>query len=381
MATQVTNYQCPNCTGPLHFEASSGKVECEFCGSAYELDYIEKLYAAKDEKAAEAHAKAEEKRKSGGGDEWDMSGLSGSWGKDGAGMRAYSCPSCCAEIICDENTAATSCPYCGNPTVVPGQFDGTLKPDYVIPFKLKKEAAVAALKKHYSGRPFLPKAFKDKNHIEEIKGIYVPFWLFNGEADCEAVYDCSNSRTYRSGDYDVTETDHYEVLREGFVTFSRIPVDASTKMADDYMDSIEPFDYSELKEFSMAYMPGYLADKYDVSVDACSARADERAYNTAADCLRSSVGAYGSVLERHKEIRLNRGKVQYALLPVWLLTTKWNGQNYMFAMNGQTGKFVGKLPVDKKRKWGIFAAIYAAVALVTAIGILFPGGLLRLLGM
>ncbi len=380
MATQVTNYQCPNCTGPLHFEASSGKVECEFCGSVYELEYIENLYAEKDEKAAAAHAKAEEKLKS-GGDEWDMSELSSAWGKDSAGMRAYSCPSCCAEIICDENTAATSCPYCGNPTVVPGQFDGTLKPDYVIPFKLKKDAAIAALKKHYSGRPFLPKAFKDKNHIEEIKGVYVPFWLFSGEADCEAVYDCSNSRTYRSGEYDVTETDHFEVLREGFVTFSRIPVDASSKMADDYMDSIEPFDYSELKEFSMAYMPGYLADKYDVSVDACSSRADERAYNTAADCLRSSVSTYGSVLERHKEIRLNRGKVQYALLPVWLLATKWNGQNYMFAMNGQTGKFVGKLPVDKKRKWGIFAAVYVVAALVTAIGVLFPGGLLRLLGM
>ena len=147
MATQVTNYQCPNCTGPLHFEASSGKVECEYCGSAYDLDYIEALYAEKDEKAAAAHAEAEERRKS-GGDEWDLSGLNGSWGADGAGMRAYSCPSCCAEIICDENTAATSCPYCGNPTVVPGQFDGTLKPDYVIPFKLKKEAAVAALTKH-----------------------------------------------------------------------------------------------------------------------------------------------------------------------------------------------------------------------------------------
>ena len=88
--------------------------------------------------------KAEEKRKSGGGDEWDMSGLSGSWGKDGAGMRAYSCPSCCAEIICDENTAATSCPYCGNPVVLTGHFAGLMKPDLVFPFKVDKKAAKEA---------------------------------------------------------------------------------------------------------------------------------------------------------------------------------------------------------------------------------------------
>ena len=60
-------------------------------------------------------------------------------------MKAYNCPSCGAELICDASTAATSCPYCGNPTVVPGQFSGALKPDYVIPFKLSKEDAVAAL--------------------------------------------------------------------------------------------------------------------------------------------------------------------------------------------------------------------------------------------
>jgi hypothetical protein len=251
----------------------------------------------------------------------------------------------------------------------------------VIPFKVTKQAAIRGLKEHYKGRPFLPSAFKNENHIEEIKGVYVPFWLFNGEAECTAVYDCGISHTYRSGNYDVLHTDHFEVMRQGTVSFRRIPVDGSTKMPDDYMDSIEPFDYDELKPFSTAYMPGYMADKYDISAEACSARADLRAENTAADCLRSSVMTYSSVLERHKDIKLHRGDVKYALLPVWLLSTRWNGQNWLFAMNGQTGKFVGKLPVDKKKKWGIFAGIYAAAALVTAGIILIPGGLLHLLGL
>ncbi len=387
MATQVTNYQCPACTGPLQFNAETGKLGCEFCGSTYEVTEIEALYAEKDAKAAENKAAADAKReeskaaKAADGDEWDVSSLNDDWGTDANGMRVYNCPSCTAELICDETTAVTSCPYCGNPSVVPGQFSGTLKPDFVIPFKVKKEQAIAALKEHYNGRPFLPSAFKKENHIEEIKGVYVPFWLFDGEAECEAVYNCEKSHTYRSGSYDVIHTDHFNVLREGTVSFSRIPVDGSTKMPDDYMDSIEPYDYSDLKPFSTGYMPGYMADKYDIPAEKCSDRADARARNTAESCLRGSVVNYSSVMERRKKIQLRRGEVKYALLPVWLLTTKWNGQNWLFAMNGQTGKFVGKLPVDKKKKWGIFAAVYAAAAAVTAGIMLFPGGLLHLMGL
>ena len=177
MPTQVTNYQCPTCTGPLHFVGESGKLECEYCGASYDVAEIEALYAEKEEKAAAAQQAAEAAKQtapSGGGDVWDTSSLQRDWGEDGKSMRAYSCPSCGAELICDETTAATSCPYCGNPTVVPGQFAGQLRPDFVIPFKLSKEDAVNALKTHYKGKFLLPKRFSAENHIQEIRGIYVP---------------------------------------------------------------------------------------------------------------------------------------------------------------------------------------------------------------
>ncbi len=66
---------------------------------------------------------------------WDLSGLNFDWGSDAENMQVYNCPSCCAELICDENTAAISCPYCGSPTIIPEQFGDTLRPDYVLPFK------------------------------------------------------------------------------------------------------------------------------------------------------------------------------------------------------------------------------------------------------
>ena len=149
MASQITNYKCPACTGPLHFVGASGMLECDFCGAKYDVAQIEALYAEKEAKSVEAtekaNAKAEENRQKIAEMEaqgWDTSGLNSDWGAEADGMKAYNCPSCGAELICDASTAATSCPYCGNPTVVPGQFSGALKPDFVIPFKLSKEDAV-----------------------------------------------------------------------------------------------------------------------------------------------------------------------------------------------------------------------------------------------
>ena len=370
MPTQVTNYQCPACTGPLHFVGASGKLECEYCGASYDVAEIEALYAQKEEKATAAQQAAEETRQSappGDGGAWDTSGFSEDWGTESDGMRAYSCPSCGAELICDENTAATSCPYCGNPTVVPGQFSGQLRPDFIIPFKLSKEDAVRALKKHYKGKIFLPKRFTLENHVQEIQGIYVPFWMFDGEAEGDAHYEATRSHTYRSGDYEITETEHYDVYRAGMVNFEKIPVDASSKMPDDHMDSIEPYDYQELKPFSTAYLPGFLADKFDVTVEQCRQRADQRCEGTLSSALRNTVTGYHTCTLIHDSVNLKRGKVHYALMPVWMLNTKWKGKDFLFAMNGQTGKLVGDLPVSWGRFWSLFAARVAPLSVLGTV--------------
>ena len=380
MPTQVTNYQCPACTGPLHYSAKSGKLECDYCGSSFDVAEIEALYArkeaeataakqaadAKAEAAQAAKAEAAEAAAASGG--WDTSDLSRDWGAEADGLRVYSCPSCGAELICDQSTAATACPYCGNPAIVPGQFSGALRPDYILPFRLSKDDAVQALRAHYKGKPFLPRSFTSANHIEQIQGVYVPFWLFDGGAEGAASYRASNTNVYETGDYEITETRHYHVVRAGSLAFEKIPVDASSKMPDDHMDSIEPFDYTQLRPFSTAYLPGYLADKYDVTIDDSRDRADTRCRETLAQALRDTVTGYGACVTEREDIALRRGKVHYALLPVWMLSTKWRGQDFLFAMNGQTGKLVGDLPTDRGRFWGMFAAIAAPLTVaLTAI--------------
>ena len=371
MATKITNYQCPACTGPLHFESSTGMLRCDYCGSVFTTAQIEAMYAeqnaaaeaAVQTEAAQAAAQAAEQASSEDGG-WDVAGAGGGWGEEAASLRAYNCPSCGAELICEETTAAASCPYCGNPTVIPSQLGGILKPDYVIPFKLDKKAAVAALKKHYGRKPFLPRAFSAENHIQEVKGIYVPFWLFSTVADGTARFQATRSHTHVEGDYQVTTTEHYDVVRGGYAPFERIPVDGSSKMPDAHMDSIEPFDYSELTDFSLSYLPGFLADKYDVSAGECAERANVRCRRSMEDMLRSDVRGYESVVPMGSDIRLRRGSVKYALLPVWLLSTKWNNKDYLFAMNGQTGKLIGDLPVSRGRYFAVFFGIFAALMLL-----------------
>ena len=248
--------------------------------------------------------------------------------------------------------------------MVPSQFDGNLKPDYILPFKLDKEAAVAALKEFYKDKKLLPREFASNNQIEKIQGVYVPFWLFNGTAEVDMEFSASRSMTHREGDRLITETDHFRLRRAGDVDFERIPVDGSRRMPDAHMDAIEPFDYRELKPFSPGYLPGFLANKYDVDKEECARRADERAIHTAEQAVEATAygGGYASCALMGKNVRLRRGAVNYALMPVWMLSTRWKDQSFLFAMNGQTGKLIGDLPVSKERYWSWFARIAIPVA-------------------
>ena len=280
-------------------------------------------------------------------------------------MRIYTCNTCGGEIVADEHTGASECPFCGNPVVMTGQFAGALKPDLVIPFKLDKKAAMEALKKHYSGKKLLPKVFKDENRIKEVKGLYVPVWLFGADAQGLVQYKASRTRTWSDSRYHYTETSYFNVVRGGSLGFENVPVDGSTKMDDDLMESIEPFNIAEAVDFQTAYLAGYLADKYDVDSESSIQRANERIKKSTEEAFASTVQGYTTVTSTMTNIRLANGTAKYALYPVWMLTTQWNGQKYTFAMNGQTGKLVGDLPLDKAayRKWLVgLTAIVGAVA-------------------
>ncbi len=358
----LQEYKCPCCGGAITFDSTIKKMKCPYCDTEFEMETLAGYDSELKSEQADNMKWETDK-----GDAWQEG--------ETDGLCSYVCNSCGGEIVGDENTAATSCPFCGNPVVMMDRFSGSLRPDCVIPFQLDKKAAKEALQKHYMGKRLLPKVFKDENHIDEVKGVYVPFWLFDAKADVDIRYKATKRRTWSDSNYNYTETSYYAVRRCGNIDFENVPVDGSGKMADDLMESLEPFDFSKAVDFQTAYLAGYLADKYDVDADQSAARANERIRESAEAAMAETVKGYDTVAKETGSIRFQNSKVKYALFPVWILNTTWNGQKYLFAMNGQSGKMVGDLPLDKGayKKWlfgltgAIGAAIYALLFLVSIL--------------
>lgn len=330
----LQEYKCPCCGGSIEFSSNLQKMLCPYCDNEFEVEtlasYDEMLNSAKEDQM-----------------EWENS-PSNEWDEGEAdGLRIYVCKSCGGEIVGDDTVAATACPFCDNPVVMMGQFAGDLKPDYVIPFKLDKKAAIDALKKHYSGKKLLPKVFKDENHIEEIKGVYVPVWLFDTDATAQMRYKATKTRFWSDSKYNYTETSYFAVTRGGSLRFEGVPVDGSTKMNDALMESLEPYHLADAVDFQTAYLSGYLANKYDVTSEESVGRANERIKRSTEEAFRDTVQGYTSVIPENTNVQFQNGSAKYALYPVWILNTDWNGQKFTFAMNGQTGKIVGDLPMDK----------------------------------
>lgn len=342
--------KCPCCGGAVKFDTGSQKLKCPYCDTEFA---IENTDVSADVPEVEQI-------------EWKSDNNEWATGETD-GMKVYGCNSCGGEIIADDTTGATSCPYCGNPVVMKGQFSGALRPDLIIPFKFDKKAAKEALKKHIATKKFVPQAFRDENHLDEIKGVYVPYWLFSCDADTAINYKAEHVRTWADKNYNYTETSHFDVFRKGSLGFDNIPVDGSTKMPDDLMESIEPFNMNDAVAFNTAYLAGYLADKYDVDSETSIVRANERVRSSAQEAFGETVENYTSVVAENVNLNITNGSCRYALYPVWILNTNWNGNNYIFAMNGQTGKFVGDIPTDnntiKKLSLligaGVGVAIYA----------------------
>ena len=316
--SELKDFKCPNCSGALAFDTKSQKLKCPYCEGTFDPEVFEEgaNYTVNNE-------------------EWNDENIV-----------LYSCNFCGGSIMADKDTAATSCPYCDNPVVMVSNVSGVFKPKRIIPFMLDKKQAKERYRKHLLNKYLLPKQFTSEAFIDEIKGIYVPYWLFDGKANAKIWFDATRVRYYSEGDYDCTETSYYKLFRSGSVRFSEVPVDASGKVDDELTQSIEPFESKGAKEFNNSYLAGYLADKYDIDVVESREIANSRINNSTAALFTSTTMGYDSVIPTSSSISITEGNQEYVMYPVWLLNVDYQGKKYTFAMNGQTGKFVGDLPYD-----------------------------------
>lgn len=353
----LRQYKCPNCGASIKFGASTQNMVCEYCGCELDVQTLEDLSVISEGEQSEIEWENYEDVN--GKNDWDEA--------EKAKVKKYVCQSCGGSIITDDVTVATKCPYCDNPVVMPAKLEDEYRPDLVVPFKVSKEEAISALSKFLEGKKLLPDLFKDQNHIEEITGIYVPFWLFDSDVRGNVAFNATRTRSWTTGNYRYTKTSHYLLKRNGKVGFEKVPADGSSRMNDILMESIEPYDYTQAVDFNTAYLAGYLAENYDVKSDIVKPRIVERMSNSLISLYQTTVVGYGTSVITHKNLVNENGDIHYALLPVWLLNTKYKGQIYTFAMNGQSGKFVGNLPIDKGKSVRYFLQVFFGMSVVLAV--------------
>jgi len=353
-------YKCQSCGGSMEFDSASQKLICPYCGASFDP-------AAYDASMQDGgQGQPAEGQQVGEFDETQQLGMVNQqeWNVNEDGLMSYICKNCGGEVVGDESLASTNCPYCDSPIIRNDQFAGMLKPEFLIPFKVDKKTAKEKLNEFISSKKLVPAVFRDQKHIDEIKGVYVPFWLFDADVFAEAQFKARRSHHVPNGE----EIEYYDVYRSGELSFRNIPADAASKIEDAMMDSIEPFDMNEAVPFSTAYLAGFMADKYDVSPEECMKRGLQRIKSSADETLGHEVNHFDSHTLEASNVVVRNSASHYALLPVWILNTTWNGNQYRFAMNGQTGKFIGDLPYDKSlyKKYFLRTAI-PAILIIFAV--------------
>lgn len=403
---QSVNYQCPACGGRLEYDSDSGLLVCGYCESRFTVEAVEKYYEAQQARrdaAAVAEAERTEARTNGDGAQTPGSSIPpssltdevieeavsvssaqtdpvqaylsrASWKtEERKGMRSFTCSSCGANLMVDATTAISECPYCGNGTVIAGVLTDDVRPDFLITFKKDRQDALEALNGFYRRKLFLPNAFVENNRIEHVQGVYVPFWLYDARAYGDAKFTGIKkySRGHSENGAMETTIDFYDAVRSGYMDFKDVPADASDKMPDEYMDSLEPYDLSEMETFSMAHLPGYVADRYDVDAGQSTKRARRRMKESLQNELEKSgeESGYTEISYIDLEMDVEVKSISQIMLPVWMLNTRYEGKDYLFAMNGQTGKIVGKLPVSKQKVVTWFLRFFAiSFAICFALG-------------
>jgi hypothetical protein len=212
------------------------------------------------------------------------------------------------------------------------------------------------------------------DRIKNITGLYVPFWLYdlNGRGEAEAT--CTRVRTYSDSEWIYTETKFYNVYRKVDLNYSRIPCDASKKMDDSMMDKLEPYQYGNLKDFNMPYLAGFISEKYDFNDEQMLPRIKERVGSYVDNYIRSTINGYSTVNIHRKNINIVKKHTDYTLMPVWMVCYDYRQAEHIFAMNGQTGKIVGKPPLSKAKMAAWFTGISTVSFIIFRLLTLFLGG-------
>ena len=351
----MQKYECQVCGAELHWDPNAGSLKCRYCDTEYQpSDFEDKT----TEEGAEDTSAAVDKQYTSHAD-------------TSSDMLVYKCDECGAEVVASDSTMQTVCPYCGRAISITDKTAGNFRPEKLIPFAVDRAKATELLTKYTKASILTPKLFKDEHTIEKTQGLFVPFYLHSFKSKGRANIEGKNSTSHRRGDDKVTTHKVYEVNLEAQGDFQDIPTDASSKLDNALMDALEPYSYDKVQDFNPAFMAGFFAEQPDESVEITNTRAETRAKEAMDKLMLDEAGAFEEKHILTSNYKFGAKTNKYAMLPVWLMHVDWGGKKYTYAVNGETGEVVGKLPISKGTLAAILGGAFAAIQLVAGIVMIF----------
>ena len=338
--------KCPSCSGKLVFDPEEQMLRCDFCGNRYSPEKLELLMQISEVDTGDADENEDDKCE-------------------------IVCDSCGAVLITDKNTSATTCSFCGSPALISRRLSKQFRPDYIIPFKITKDEAEKKFVEFAKSKKYVPGDYFSKSNLESVKGLYVPFWILSSRCKIS-----TRGEAYRKR---AVYKDKYSLMSDYDVKYNNVPFDGSLEIADGLMEAIEPFDIKERKPFNSSYLQGFYAQKFNLMADNLCDRILYRLQQYGRETAALSFRGYDSVNFGACAARPYDLEHVYALYPVWFLNYKYGDRYYMCAVNGQTGKTDGYLPVDETKRRvrliGHRVVDVLLVALVIAVFAAFFAGL------
>lgn len=381
-------YTCPSCGGSMLFVPEKQKFRCEYCTSlfteeeirAYEKTFEQKNVATNDGNTNAKKFAREQDTSTVDGEQNTASANSASTAdarnasarKDASDQQqehtVYQCPSCGAEVVAAGTQLVNTCFYCHS-TMVQSGSDSSFHPDMIIPFAISKEKATEMFLKWARRHKFVPKGFFNKKQIAHLTGIYYPYWVADINASGSASFKATNTHVWCTADTETTETSIYSAERAGEFFFGEVTCNALKKADVKMVESVLPFDFAQKKDYLSAYLLGFQAERRDIEKSEAEENLGDDVTRWGVALLQNTVTGYSSVSVNNANIKVKDAKFLYGLFPVWMLSyIDRKGKHYNYALNGQTGKACGELPISFGRLAILFSTIFASVfALVCAL--------------
>lgn len=362
----TATFKCPNCGGGLKFNPETQKSKCEYCLSEFTDLELTTMSQAIEEKARRLKQEADAAEETSAAETSAAEAPAAGAPETPEHLVGYVCNSCGAEVVTDETTAATFCYYCHNPVLVTERLSGEFRPTRIIPFTFDKEKATASFLKWAKSKRFVPKEFYSRSQLEKITGMYLPYWMADFKADIDYAGTGTNKRVWRVGNTEYTENKVFRIERQGTIDVDHIHEIAMKKIDKGLINSISPYDETKALPFSMTYLSGFFAEKYDIEKQEVLPVIENNARQYTSILIQEAIGSYDKVDLERSELDLRLKGWDYTLMPAWVLTYLYKGKTYIYAVNGQTGKSYGELPVDTA-KLGLSSGAIALIIMILAV--------------